>query len=105
MGPLPAELTGPGRELWEDASAFLAANGRANRVYRHGLLLVCRAYQGAVERGESGTKSLEAVRRWMTELQLTPASSAKGGDLSDDAKHEEGPARLLRLVNDKRSGG
>src|SRR5690242_3163975 len=74
MGEIPAELTGAGRELWIDTAAFLDKNGRANRVYRHPLRLLCRAFEAANDR-EAGTKSLETLRRWLSEMQLTPASS------------------------------
>ena len=101
MGDVPEELTADGRELWIDAVAFLEKNGRANRVYRHGLRLLCRAYEAAMARDASGVKALEATRRWLSELQLTPAASAKGGMSSDDDANETGPAKLLRLVSGK----
>ena len=99
---MPAELMGDGRELWIDAVAFLQANGRANRVYRHPLRLLCRAFEAAMTRDAAGTKALEATRRWLSELQLTPAASAKGGTNSDSEAHETGPAKLLRLVSRKK---
>src|SRR5688572_26209439 len=84
MGDVPAELTGDGRQLWIDAVAFLKANGRANRVYRHPLRLLCRAFDAAMARDASGVKALEATRRWLSEMQLTPAAAAKGGTSSEN---------------------
>lgn len=103
LGECPPEWTGTGRELWADVVAFLAVNGRANRVYRHSLRLLCRAYEATSGR-DAGVKTLEATRRWMSEMQLTPASSARGGSTSEPTQ-DTGPARLLALVAGKRSRG
>src|SRR5262245_30322467 len=78
MGECPPELTAGGREVWADVVAFFATNGRANRVYRHSLRLLCRSFEATSSR-DAGVKTLEATRRWMAEMQLTPASSARGG--------------------------
>jgi hypothetical protein len=104
MGDIPPELVGAGRELWIDVVAFLAANDRANRVYRHPLRLLCRAYEATTGR-EAGTKTLEACRRWMSEMQLTPASSARGGVSTREQSTQKGPARLLELVARKQARG
>ncbi len=101
LGDIPPELTGAGRDLWIDVVDFLIVNGRSNRVYRHSLRLLCRSYEAAMTR-DAGTKTIEAVRRWMAELQLTPASSARGGAMSKESDDKEGPAKLLQLVADKR---
>ena len=90
FGDVPDELTGAGRELWLDATAFLTANGRSNRVYRHSLRLLCRLFEDDAK--DIGIARLDAIRRWMGELQLTPASSARGG--GGEAKPETGPGRL-----------
>ena len=100
LGDCPAELTGAGRELWLDAVAFLATNNRNNRVYRHSLRLVCLLLEGATV--DTGINRLEAIRRWLGELQLTPASSARGGG-GEASQPETGPGRLLALVAAKRS--
>src|SRR5262245_44283780 len=104
MGTCPPELTGAGQELWTDVVDFLAKNGRANRVYRHPLRLLCPAYEATSGR-EAGVKTLEATRRRMAEMQLTPASSARGGVTSEPDAKESGRARLLQLVARKQARG
>lgn len=101
LGDCPAGLTGAGRDLWIDAAAFFAVNGRSNRVYRHALRLLCQLTEDSGP--DAGINRVEAIRRLMAELQLTPASSARGGSASDTA--DTGPARLLALVAQKRSRG
>jgi hypothetical protein len=101
FGPPPSELQGAGLELWHDAVSFLGANGRSNRVYRHSLRLVCLLLDNAD--ADTGINKLDAIRRYLCELQLTPASSAKGG--TNEAQPETGPQRLLQLVRAKQSRG
>lgn len=99
MGPVPQELTGIGRELWTDVVDCLRVNGRANRVYRHPLRMLCRAYESTNGR-DAGVKTLETVRRWMDSLMITPAS-ARGGSGEANKVKETGKARLLTLVANK----
>jgi hypothetical protein len=97
LGECPPELVAAGRELWHDAAAYLEANGRANRVYRHPLRMLCLVFEQTTEAGEIGISRMEACRRWLHELGLTPAS-AKGMTEGHGEEAQDGRARLLQLV-------
>src|SRR3954471_9069871 len=75
LGEPPATLRALGREFWIDATAHLKATGRASRVYRHPLLLVCQLLDSLRVDDATGINKLDSVRGWMNELGLTPASS------------------------------
>src|SRR5688500_1731899 len=101
IGDPPASLGPLGCEIWADAVAHLAATGRASRMYRHPLLILCELLVALrVDDAPAGVQRLDTVRRWMNELGLTPASS-KGTTTEGTPQHGEattGKARLLELV-------
>ncbi len=98
LGPCPDTFTGPGRELWNDAVAHLKATGTSARVYRHGLLMLCRMVEAGSD--DIGINRLEAVRRWMKELGLTPTAS-RAGAMETHGEAQDGRARILSLIDRK----
>src|SRR4051794_37908719 len=82
LGGCPAELTGLGRGLWLDAVVHLEAAGRDFTAYRTALRVACRLVDGMEP--DAGITKADAVRRWLSEMGLTPASAGKG--------HEHGSA-------------
>ena len=105
LGDCPASLVGPGREFWTDAVAHLKATGRASRVYRHPLLLVCRLIED-LPAGEVGLNRADAIRRWLHELTLTPAAAQAGTEGAPEAhgeKQNTGKARILEIISRRQS--
>ncbi len=93
LGDCPADLQGPGRELWLDAVAHLTAVGRSHRVFRHPLRIACRLVQSLED--DAGLNRLDACRRWLSEMGLTVASATKrpeGSSSGDPHQHEGGRA-------------
>jgi hypothetical protein len=110
LGDCPAELTGPGREFWSDAAAHLAATGRASRVYRHPLRIVCRLLESLD--GDMGINRMDTARRWLREMGLTVTSSPAAtmetpehGDSDTTAKRATGRARILSILDRKAARG
>jgi hypothetical protein len=66
MGACPEELTGDGRELWIDAVAFLAANGKRTGLSASAAAVVPGVWSDSTA-DASGVKALEATRRWLSE--------------------------------------
>jgi hypothetical protein len=97
-------LIGAGKELWEDAVQHLAATGRDARIYRHPLLLVCRLYESASSQEEIGVNKLDAVRRWLHELGLTPATAGAGAEATTNDTAQSGRARIFSLIDGKAAG-
>jgi hypothetical protein len=104
MGEAPPELAGAGRELWAEAVAHLTATGRARRVFRHPLRMLCRLV-GTLDDGDMGIQRIEAVRRWFRELGLTP-TAAQGAEAAADGAPASGGgrARVLSLIGRKAAG-
>lgn len=102
LGDCPAELVGLGRELWGDAAAHLAAQGKDLRVYRTALRVACRLVDGLEP--DAGITKADAVRRWLSEMGLTVASAGKGSGTHGDKENpaaETGRAKLFRLLDRK----
>src|SRR6476620_8580641 len=100
LGECPSTLTGLGRDLWLDAAAHLAATGQAAKVYRHPLSMICHVYEEAMASEEMGINRLEACRRWLHELGLTPATAVVGASqtVDEDSPAQTGRTRLLKLL-------
>ena len=85
--------------------AHLQATGRASRVYRHPLAMVCRLIE-AGQHEEIGINRLEAIRRWLRELGLTPmAGTTDAVPRHDHDEPKTGKARILSLIARKAASG
>jgi hypothetical protein len=103
LGDPPADLEGPGRELWLNAVAHLEATGRSQTVHRTALLIACRLVDTLP--ADAGLNRLDCCRRWLHELGLTPASAGRVVEApksNDEAK--TGRARILSLIAGKTAG-
>ncbi len=108
MGDPPAELGELGRGLWVDAVDHLMAIRQPFRVYRHGLRIACQLADSLEE--DPALTRVEALRRWLHELQVTPLTTAaqihEGQSDGIETASETGKAKLLRLIDHRqRQGG
>jgi hypothetical protein len=95
----PPESLGPrGRELWVDAVAHLRASGKASRVYRHPLIVVCQLLDSVGQDGEMGLNRIDSFRRWLHELGLTPAAQTGIEWTTTHGTPTTGKARILDLI-------
>jgi hypothetical protein len=94
-------LTGLARELWNDAAAHLKAMGRDARAYRHALAMVCRVYAASMTGDDIGINRLEACRRWLREMGLTPGAVLGAEEVPADGQQQGGRARILALLDRK----
>jgi len=98
LGEMPPELVGLGRQLWLDAVAHLEATDRAQTVHRTALLLACRLVEGLG--ADAGLNRIDACRRMLHELGLTPMTSGRGATEAPKSHDEPqtGRARILSLI-------
>jgi hypothetical protein len=96
LGECPADVVGVGRDLWADAVAYLEATGRAYRVYRHPLAMACRLVESCGT--DAGINRMDAARRWLHELGLTPATGSGVTEGERGKDESNGRARILALI-------